>query len=140
MNDEEKFYHQCQYIIKTLMSDPSSFYFFKPVEPELDGAPNYFNYITSPMCFYVIQEKLISHKYQFPEEFIADVQLIWHNAKCYNRENNHVYQAAENLRKKFEQLSLTLPRTVMPEEKTSALQLYTEMRFKRYRQNKVTHL
>ncbi|EAY17538.1 Bromodomain containing protein [Trichomonas vaginalis G3] len=122
------------------MSDPSSFYFFKPVEPEQDGAPEYFNYITSPMCFYVIQEKLSNKQYEIPEEFIADVQLIWHNAKYYNGETNHVYQAAEKLRKQFEQLSLTLPRTILPDEKTSTLQLYTELRLKRYRQNKITHL
>ena len=139
-NENKKFYEQCESIIRTLMAEPGSFFFFKPVEPEIDGAPQYFQYITHPMCFYVIQEKLNAHAYSKPEEFIADVNLIWTNAKYYNGEKNHVYQSAESLSKKFEILCLSLPKTISPDEKVSDLQRYTEMRFKRYRQNKETHL
>lgn len=139
-NENKRFYEQCESIIREIMSDPQSFFFFKPVEPEIDGAPQYFQFITHPMCFYVIQEKLNARAYSRPEEFIADVNLIWTDAKYYNGEKNQVYQTAERLSKKFEILSLTLPKTISPDEKVSALQRYTEMRLKRYRQNKETHL
>ena len=134
------FYEKCESIIRSLMAEQGAYYFFKPVEPELDGAPQYFMYITHPMSFYVIQEKLNNKAYSTPEEFIADVNQIWTNAKYYNGEGNHVYQSADNLSKKFDILSASLPRTISPDERASALQQYTEMRLKRYRQNKITHL
>ena len=136
----KNFYGICESIVRTLMSDPGAFYFFKPVEPEIDGAPHYYQYITHPMSFYIVQEKLSSRAYSTPEEFISDVNCIWTNAKYYNSEVNHVYQAADALSKKFDILALALPRTVSEDEKKSTLQLYTELRMKRYRQHKITHL
>ena len=136
----KNFYDICESIVRTLMLDPGAFYFFKPVEPEIDGAPDYFKYITHPMSFYVVQEKLSARTYKSPEEFIYDVKTIWSNAKYYNIETNPVYKAAEALSKKFDILALSLPRTVTQDESVSDLQKYVELRMKIYRQNKFTHL
>jgi hypothetical protein len=40
------------------MRQENAFYFFRPVQPQEDGAPNYFNVIVRPMCILQVQEKM----------------------------------------------------------------------------------
>lgn len=134
------FYDQCYKIMNSIMAESRAVYFFKPVEPEVDLAHDYFKYITEPMSFYDVQEKLDSKQYKTPEDFIQDVRQIWLNAKYYNLPSNQIHNAATALSKKFETLIQSLPRTISEEEKCSALQNYVELRMKRYRVNKHTHL
>lgn len=138
--DPTKFYPQCYNILLTLMSENKAVYFFKPVEPEFDGAKDYYNVIPDPMSFYDIQEKLDNKVYKSPEEFINDMRLIWSNAKYYNHASSDVWKSADFLGKKFEILNQSIPRLVSDGEKYSNLQNYIELRFKRYRMNKTTHL
>lgn len=109
------------------------------MDPEADGAPDYFNIVMKPMCFYKVQEKLDNHEYKTPDDFIDDVRLIWQNAKLYNHQTHLIYKTADTLAKKFEILIGSLPHVLTESEKCSALQRLVELRFARYRMNKKTH-
>ncbi|KAH0794867.1 Bromodomain containing protein [Histomonas meleagridis] len=135
----EQFYRTCQDIVQQIMNSDNSFYFFKPVDPELDGAPNYYEIILTPMSIFVVQDKLDKKLYNTPEEFIQDMRQIWINAKQYNHQTHTIYKAADLLAQKFEILASSLPRSIPPGSQSSALQRLVELRFLRYRLNKTTH-
>ena len=135
----EPFYRTCKDIIQNLMSTENSYFFFKPVDPEADGAPDYFSIVMKPMCFYKVQEKLDNNEYKTPNEFIEDVRLIWQNAKLYNHPSHLIYKTANILAHKFEILIGSLPQIVSEADKCSALQRLVELRFARYRINKKSH-
>lgn len=136
---QEPFYHACREIIQQLMSQDNAFFFFKPVDPEADGAPDYNTYIPQPMSFFKVQEKLDRQEYKTPDEFIKDVNLIWQNAKNYNMPVTLIYKAADNLSNKFNTLAGSLPHVVPEEDQNNALQRLVELRFARYRMGKKTH-
>ena len=133
---KEQFYRTCQEIIHQIMSNDNSIYFFRPVDPELDGAPNYYDIVIQPMSIYRVQEKLDNHEYKLPNEFINDVRQIWINAKQYNHPTHPIYKAADMLASKFEVLASSLPQYISEESKNSALQRYVELRLLRYKVNK----
>ena len=135
----EQFYRTCQDIVQQIMSSENAFYFFKPVDPELDGAPNYYDNILNPMSIFVVQDKLDKKQYDSPDEFIQDMRQIWVNAKQYNHQSHTIYKAADALAQKFEILASSLPRAIPPGSRNSALQRLVELRFLRYRMNKTTH-
>ena len=136
---KEQFYLAAQEIVQAIMAQDNAFYFWQPVNPETDRAPDYYQIIPCPMCFFDVQEKLDQKKYEYPEEFIEDVRKIWANAKIYNNPSDIIYKTAHILANKFEVLASTLPHTLSDEEKNSGLQRLIELRFQRYRMNKTTH-
>lgn len=121
------------------MRIPDSIYFFKPVDPALDGAPDYYKYIQEPMCLLTIQQKLDNREYKSPDEFIRDMNLIWMNAEQYNHHTHLIYKGADTLAKKFQICSASLPRGIEEDDKNNALQRLVELQFLRYRMNKKTH-
>lgn len=135
----EQFYKAAQEIVQTIMGMESAFYFWKPVDPDTDGAPEYYNIIPCPMSFLQVQDKLDRKVYKSPEEFITDVRNIWQNAKIYNHPSHAIYKAAHTCAIKFEILASTLPHKLNESEKSSGLQRLVELRFQRYRMNKNTH-
>ena len=136
---QEPFYHACREIIQQLMSQENAYFFFKPVDPEADGAPDYHSVIPVPMSFYKIQEKLDRQEYKTPNQFIDDVNRIWENAKIYNAPVTLIYKTADILSIKFNTLAGSLPHVVPEEDKNNALQRLVELRFARYRLGKKTH-
>lgn len=138
--NKEAFYDSCREILTQLMYMENSTYFFKPVDPERDYAPDYFQYTTKPMSFFDIQQKLDKKIYVTPNEFIQDVRQIWENAKNYNQPSHSIHVAACKLSARFEILIGSLPYVIEEQDKSSALQRYIELRFSRYRANKKAHL
>ena len=136
---QEPFYHACREIIQQLMSQDNSYFFFKPVDPEADGAPDYNSVIPESMSFYRVQEKLDHQEYKTPDQFIYDVNLIWSNAKNYNLPVTLIYKTADILSNKFNTLAGSLPHVIPEEDKNNALQRLVELRFARYRLGKKTH-
>lgn len=136
---QEPFYHACREIIQLLMAQENAYFFFKPVDPENDGAPDYFQFVTEPMSFYKIQTKLDNHDYKTPNEFIRDMNLIWTNAKLYNKNVSPIFKTAEALSKKFNILVGSIPHVLTDAEKNNNIQRLVELRFARYRANKTTH-
>ncbi|OHT02280.1 Bromodomain containing protein [Tritrichomonas foetus] len=134
------FKQQCQNIIQEIMKIENSFFFFKPVDPEQDRAPDYYQVIIQPMSIFNVQMKLDNNEYHTPNEFIQDMRLIWYNAQHYNAPTHPVFKAAENLAAKFELLASTLPRAIEETDLNCNFQREIELRFARYRMNKKTHL
>jgi hypothetical protein len=129
----------CQAIITELMGFENSFYFFRPVQPEEDGAPDYFRFVLRPMCILDIQENLEKDLYDSFDGFIADMRQIWENAEVFNKSNHVIYRAAMKLSQRFELLVSSLPHSLTEDTRTSALQRFVELRFKNYRIHKRSH-
>jgi hypothetical protein len=135
----EQFYRTYRDIVQEIMGKENAFFFFKPVDPEADGAPDYFRFINHPMSIFTVQEKLDRGEYNTPGEFISDMRLIWSNAKNYNHASHPIYKTADMLAELFEILASSLPHALSSAERGSALQRLTELRFARYRAAKQTH-
>lgn len=135
----ENFYRIAQNIVQQIMSHNDAFYFFKPVDPEVDCAPDYYSFVTEPMCLFFVQQKIDNNEYENPQQFINDMHLIWQNAKSYNHPTTSVYKSADALAKKFELLASQLPQFVTNEEKYDGVQRLIELNFLRYRMNKNGH-
>ena len=74
----------------------SSWPFKKPVN--LEEVPDYTEFIKHPMDLETMEKKLESRKnYRDKDAFIKDVQLIFENAKTYNKPNTIYYRYALNL-------------------------------------------
>lgn len=133
--------NQCQDIISQVMGLDNSSYFFRPVNPEADNAPEYFQRIPKPMSIFEVQEKLDNDQYTDFKSFVSDMRRIWGNAQIYNTPSSSpVYKAAEKISRKFEMMIACIPHVIPEESKSSALQRAVEMRFARYRtQNKSHH-
>lgn len=78
---------KCLKMIDKLISWPICSPFIEMVDPERDGAPDYFEYIKEPMSLNEVKSKLINKKYRDMKEFTHDVRLIWQNARTYNGED-----------------------------------------------------
>lgn len=79
--------------------------FLEPVNWKKLGLDDYPSIVKSPMDLKTIGKKVKANSYSKPEQFWADVDLIWHNCQLYNHESSDVYQqsirmqeAANNLR------------------------------------------
>lgn len=51
------------------------------------------------MCLSFVRRNLSSNKYNWVQEFIDDVQLIWSNCKTYNQDNSEIWKMADHLEK-----------------------------------------
>lgn len=130
---------QCQDIIAQVMGLENSNYFFRPVNPEKDNAPEYYQRIPQPMSIFEVQEKLDNDKYTDFKSFISDMRRIWGNAQIYNPSSSQIYKAAEKISRKFEMMIAGTPHAIPDDSKSSALQRAVEMRFAIYRTHKKSH-
>lgn len=76
-------------------------WFESPVDPA--QAPDYHTIIKTPMCFKWIQDKLTSRpcKYSAPQDFAADMRLVFQNAMTYNAPETPYFTDAETLKEAF---------------------------------------
>jgi hypothetical protein len=136
---QTQLYRTFQEIIRDIMSRENAFFFFRPVDPIADGAPDYFLYICNPMSILTVQEKLDRTEYKTADEFIRDIRLIWSNAKIYNHHSHPIYKTADALAVRFEIFAAGLPHEIPIADQSSALQRLVELRFACYRAAKQTH-
>lgn len=73
--------------------------FLHPVQ--LDEAPNYLEYVKSPMDLSTMDAKLRNGEYLRIEDFSSDFMLIVENCKIYNEKDTIYVRHAESLLKKF---------------------------------------
>ena len=137
---KEQFYHICQDIVQQIVGTEGAATFFKPVDPEADGAPDYYLVVVKPMCIFTVQDKLDKKLYETPEEFIDDMNQIFINAKHYNHSSHPIYKSADELATKFSILASRLPRKISGGGLNDGLQRQVELRLLRYRLHKNTHL
>jgi protein subunit release factor A len=100
----------CQKTTQKLYEHPLSKLFLQPVNPELDGVPDYFQKIKKPMDLGTIKSKLNSNDYKNSKEWLEDVYLVWQNAKNYHPKSSSIYRAAELLKKKTDKMVQTIPK------------------------------
>ena len=95
---------KCSDLLKEMMKVPSAQWFAVPVDPIKMNIPDYPSIITDPMDFGTIRDKLDSNMFETPEEFAADMRLVFRNAMTYNSSrDNIVHIAARELSGKFEE-------------------------------------
>ncbi|CUV07511.1 unnamed protein product [Cryptosporidium hominis] len=89
-------------LLEKLSKIPGSRWFLQPVDPELDGVPDYFAVIENPMDFQTIHEKLVQNMYKNPFGWQLDMRLVFYNALKYHKEGNTVREDALSLAIEFE--------------------------------------
>jgi hypothetical protein len=135
----EQYLRTYQGILQQIMSQENAYIFFKPVDPDADGAPDYLRRIPKPMSILLVQEKLDRQEYKSSNDFIEDVRQIWTNAKIYNQQSNTIFKTAQTLAEYFDLLAATLPHEIPNNERGVGLQRLVEDRFALYRAAKRTH-
>ena len=75
--------------------------FAAPVDPVALNAPDYLTVVKKPMDFGTIRKKLL--RYASLEDFVADIKLVYQNARRYNKSATHfVHQVATESAKALE--------------------------------------
>lgn len=90
----------CRDILKELFSKRHSaiaWPFYEPVNVRLYQLDDYFDVIKHPMDLGTIKEKLARNEYRKPDEFAADVRLIFTNCYKYNPPEHDVVQMGRKL-------------------------------------------
>ncbi|EAY19524.1 Bromodomain containing protein [Trichomonas vaginalis G3] len=75
--------------------------FSRPIDPEKDGAPDYYEVIKNPQDLGTIRQKLLDRKYTRMEDWISDIRLVWSNSIQYNGELSFIADIARFLSKIF---------------------------------------
>ncbi|KAH3763138.1 bromodomain domain protein [Pelomyxa schiedti] len=99
---DAKALRNCKSIINSLRKHKLASVFNQPVNPQRDGAPDYFEVIKKPMDLGTIKEKLETGMYNEVRDFVEDVQQVWKNACMYNVPGTEIHQWSLDLRAFFE--------------------------------------
>ena len=75
MDENDKLW--CTEIMSRIVSWPIALPFMRPVDPDADGAPDYYERVTHPMDLEKIGGRVEGDKYKSPKDFIADIQLMY---------------------------------------------------------------
>ena len=75
--------------------------FMDPVDWKALELPDYPMIVKKPMDLGTIEKKLAKSKYATVQNFIADVALVWNNAKLYNEEGSDIHELAVQLDGEF---------------------------------------
>jgi len=88
------------HVVVPLIGHPRSLPFRKPVDEVALGIyPAYSNIITHPIDLGTIKSQIDNGLYCTKDELIADIQLVWNNAKKFNPIGHAVYDSADFLEK-----------------------------------------
>lgn len=102
----------CSQILKELFSkkhQPIAWPFYEPVNVDLYKLDDYHDVIKHPMDLGTIKAKLSKNEYRKPDEFAADVRLIFTNCYKYNPPEHEVVQMGRKLQVIFKKNSYLLP-------------------------------
>jgi hypothetical protein len=130
------FYAVCKDILHELLSMKGAFHFFKPTRP--DGRIPAEQTFPS-MSFFQVQEKLDNEEYAIPDDFVADVRLIFLYARFSNQEGSRAHGFASDLSAQFEILAGRLPHVMSPAERDGGLVRLLELKKYRYLLKKEGH-
>ena len=75
--------------------------FANPVDYISLGIPDYPTIVQNPMDFSTIKGKLRDHKYQRIEEFMGDMELVFHNCRLYNGVESEVGQIGVQVHQEY---------------------------------------
>lgn len=96
---EEFDFYYCQSLLNELMQSPMTIPLRKPVDPEKDSAPDYYDIIKKPMDFHTIKKKLNGGIYNSIDQFYNDIKLICKNAEIFNGKNSMLALVGEDIMK-----------------------------------------
>lgn len=91
-------------LTRVINSDSESVWFIPPIDRYLDGCPDYFDVISTPICLQDIRDICNKSDCMDFKGFEANVRLCFSNAMTYNPPHHRIYQAAERLKCNFEKL------------------------------------
>lgn len=98
----------CLQIMDDLISHKVSEFFIDPVDPILDGCPDYFDIISNPIDLTTVTNNLVEGKYKSISQWKSDVDLIWNNAVLYNGNEELISIAAMELQSVFNKYTASL--------------------------------
>lgn len=91
----------CKALMDRLRKDRNRYRWFKePVDTR--AYPNYTLFVSNPMDFGTINDKLNNGAYNEPMEFVNDIDLVFDNCEAFNPAETEVGRAGKELRLKFE--------------------------------------
>jgi hypothetical protein len=91
----------CKDVLDAMRKHRYGWIFAEPVDHVKLGIPDYPTIVRSPMDLYTIRQKIEGKRYPFIDSFVEDVNLIWKNAKLYNKRTTDAYLMAVELEKEF---------------------------------------
>ncbi|KAH0795617.1 Bromodomain containing protein [Histomonas meleagridis] len=101
----------CKEVTEKLFKHPLAIAFLRPVNPQVDDAPNYFQKIQHPMDLGTIKANLDNNVYANSTAWSKDIRLVWDNAKLYNDKKTLIHQAADKLKNKCDKMLKVIPKT-----------------------------
>lgn len=96
----------CLAFVNRLLKEKAAELFSRPVNPHLDGCPNYLSVITHPMDLGTIRSRVENSFYRKWKLFKRDVELVWQNCRTYNASDTLVVQFANELSKLSHSMSI----------------------------------
>ncbi|CAI5733986.1 unnamed protein product [Peronospora farinosa] len=87
----------CLAVVNRLLKEEVSDLFSRPVDPEIDGCPNYLSVIDQPMDLGTIRSRAEANFYRKWKLFKKDVELVWQNCRTFNAPDTMVVQFANLL-------------------------------------------
>lgn len=75
-------------ILNALINDPESGEFRKPVYYKALGLEDYKKIVKKPMDLNTVRRNLNKNLYEYLEEVLDEVQLVWNNCKLYNEQGS----------------------------------------------------
>jgi len=100
--DWEKNVQLCTKALKAIMKNPAAGAFLVPVDWKALKLPTYPKIVKNPMDLGTVLQKLESARYGKVEDFVADVEQVWKNAKLFNLEGSDIYEVAALLEGEFQ--------------------------------------
>jgi len=95
-------------VLKSVMEHPQAFPFNEPVDWKQLNIPDYPKIIKVPMDLGKIEKRLSQGHYTTLDNFVADVKLVFTNAKTYNVEFSDIHQMAKVIEAHFEEKFATV--------------------------------
>mmetsp|Transcript_15838 Transcript_15838/g.22941 ORF Transcript_15838/g.22941 Transcript_15838/m.22941 type:complete len:397 (+) Transcript_15838:18-1208(+) len=89
-------------LMSTLSRNSNSWIFQEPVDPVKLNIPDYFDIVKEPMDFGTIKKKLNNNVYSSGQEFIRDMELVFHNCRLYNPPDSDVITMCSNVQNLYE--------------------------------------
>ncbi|XP_011476373.1 bromodomain-containing protein 4 isoform X2 [Oryzias latipes] len=102
----------CAALVREMLSKKHAAYawpFYKPVDVDALGLHDYHDIIKHPMDLSTIKAKLENRQYRDPQEFAADVRLMFSNCYKYNPPDHEVVAMARKLQDVFEMRFAKMP-------------------------------
>eukprot|EP00887_Chlorella_sp_A99_P008002 scaffold12.g8002.t1 len=104
--------NQCKKALQMITSHKWSWPFNHPVDTKV--YKDYLQVVETPIDFTMITRRINSGYYKHPDAFLAEVRLVFTNARAYNKPGSDVFVMANTLQERFEEKFTTsvVPRLV----------------------------